>query len=68
MTKTLGLNKYHFITLLREPITMFLAIAMPFIMLFLQQNAMGVCSINSKTDTFDLCRAGRLVRHDFQQR
>lgn len=41
MNKTMGLIKYHFLVLLREPITMFLAVALPFILLILQQGAMG---------------------------
>ena len=40
MKKILGLIKYHFLVLLREPITMFLSVSLPFVLLFLQQSQM----------------------------
>jgi len=41
MRKIAGLIKYHFLVLLREPITVFLSVALPFVLLFLQQSQMG---------------------------
>ena len=40
MKKIFGLIKYHFLVLLREPITMFLSVSLPFVLLFLQQTGM----------------------------
>ena len=41
MKKILGLIKYHGLVLIREPITMFLAVVLPFIMMILQQGTMS---------------------------